>query len=131
MENKKVNLKTWIWIKIIPTILIFIYYHIRVKSNFTFLANIWLKYIIVACILISSVFVAKKREVIDEFAQENLYITDSICFKIAFCILGIIMLPMLFTLTSSIVIGYMVTGSLVFLTVFRAIIFCVIDQKGM
>ena len=73
-----------------------------------------------------------KKEVNDEMAITNLRRCDSICFKIAMVLIvciGFLAAILRFEISSEI-IGYMLMGTLVCISIIRVILFCIIDKKG-
>ncbi len=73
-----------------------------------------------------------KKEVNDEMAITNLRRCDSICFKIAMVLIvciGFLAAILRFEISSEI-IGYMLMGTLVCISIVRVILFCIIDKKG-
>jgi uncharacterized Tic20 family protein len=77
-------------------------------------------------------FYAKKKDLFDEFAKENLRRTDSICLKAAFALLVLITcICAVFVDSSRVFIGYCIVGSILLLTVLRAVVFSVFDKRGM
>ena len=83
-------------------------------------------------ILIASRERKYKKEMVDEFARTNLRRCDSICFKITMAaIVCIGFLSAILRLTvSSEIIGYMLIGLFVCVTIIRTVIFCIMDTKG-
>lgn len=135
MKNK-VTLKEILVSHIIVAILIAIYYWCWARNG-------WQEYyvsiqntvgIIAFFIFISlSIRMAKyKKEVNDEMAIANLRKSDSICFKIIIALIvciGFLSAILRFRISSEI-IGYMLMGVLVLISIIRFILFCVIDKKG-
>ena len=73
-----------------------------------------------------------KKEVMDEMAVTNLRRCDSICYKFliaAIVCIGFLSAILRFAISSE-VIGYMLMGALVLVSVIRMILFCYIDTKG-
>ena len=73
-----------------------------------------------------------KREVTDEMAITNLRKCDSICLKIITILIvciGFLAAILRFSVTSEI-IGYMLMGVVVCISIIRVILFCIIDKKG-
>lgn len=73
-----------------------------------------------------------KKEVMDEMAVTNLRRCDSVCYK--FLIISIVCIGFLSAILrfaiSSEVIGYMLMGILVLVSIIRTILFCYMDAKG-
>ena len=73
-----------------------------------------------------------KKEVNDEMAIANLRKSDSICLKITIALIiciGFLAAVLRFTISSEI-IGYMLMGVIVCISIIRVILFCIIDKKG-
>ena len=73
---------------------------------------------------------AKRRDIFDEFARENLKTTDTICLKIAYTLMVIAAVACIFSDFSGELAGYCIIISILLLTILRAVIFTVIDQKA-
>ena len=73
-----------------------------------------------------------KKEVVDEMAAANLKRCDSICYKILMVSIACIgfFAAFLRCAVSSEVIGYILIGTLVLISVIRTILFCYMDAKG-
>lgn len=76
-------------------------------------------------------YYAKRRDIFDEFARENLRTTDSICLKIACGVLVLAAVLCVFSDFSGIAVGYALLIGLLAMTVARAVLFTVIDKGGM
>ena len=74
---------------------------------------------------------AKKKKLFDEFARENLKMTDSICLKTAYALMVIAAPACVFADFSGIIAGYFVVGSILSIRISIAVMFAVIDKKGM
>ena len=73
-----------------------------------------------------------KKEVVDEMAAANLKRCDSICYKIVTVLIvciGFLSAILRFAISSE-VIGYMLMGVLVLISVIRTVLFCYMDAKG-
>ena len=73
-----------------------------------------------------------KKEVNDEMAIANLRKSDSICFKVlAVLIVFIAFLSAILRFNiSSEIIGYLLIGTIVIISIVRAILFYILDKKG-
>jgi len=129
-NDKKVNLRIWMSIKIIPSLFLFAYYWMCVNRKFQPIYTI-IQYALIGCILVFLLIIKNKRDVFDEFAKETLYVTDSICLKISYSIMGLILIPASFITPNGTIMGYLIAGGIVVLTIARAIIFCLVDKRGM
>ena len=133
MKSKKINLSVWMFLKVIPAILLVVYYWMCTVDGY----DLVFRYINGAIIAIAGIVVlgqisyAKKNKLFDEFGRENLKTTDSICLKIAFALMTIATLACVFADFSGIIAGYFVVGGILALAIIRAIIFTIIDKKGM
>ena len=73
-----------------------------------------------------------KKEVVDEMAAANLKRCDSICYKVltlSIVCIGFLSAILRFTISPE-VIGYMLMGMLVLMSVLRTVLFCYMDVKG-
>lgn len=73
-----------------------------------------------------------KKEVADEMAAANLKRCDSICYKVltvSIVCIGFLSAILSFTISPE-VIGYMLMGMLVLMSVLRTVLFCYMDVKG-
>ena len=133
MKNKTINLSVWMFLKAIPAALLLIYYWMCTIEGY----NPVLRYIHAVTLVKAGAIVwgqisyAKKQKIFDEFARENLKTTDSICLKIAYVLMVVATLACVFADFSGIIAGYFVVGGILLLTILRAVIFAVIDKKGM
>ena len=135
MKNK-VTLKEILVSHVIVAVLIAIYYWCWARND-------WHEYyvtiqntigILVFFLFISlSIRMARyKKEVNDEMAITNLRKCDSICFKITIALIvgiGFLSAILRFRISPEI-IGYMLMGVLVLISIIRVILFCIIDKKG-
>lgn len=132
MKSKKIDLKTWMFLKTIPALLLATYYWMCTREDF----KPSYSYIQYAFAGIAGIFVcfqiyyAKKKDIFDEFARENLKTTDSISLKIVYVLFIIISFICVFSDFSGELAGYCIVFSILLLTVLRAVIFSVIDEKG-
>ena len=135
MKNK-VTLKELLGTQIIISILIAIYYWCWARNDWhEYYVSIQNTVGIFAFFLFVSLAIrmAKyKKEVNDEMAVTNLRKCDSICFKIIIALIvciGFLSAILRFKISSEI-IGYMLIGVLVCISIVRVILFCIIDKKG-
>ena len=129
-NNKRINLRVWMIVKILPSLFLFTYYCMGVRRYFQPIYII-IQYALIGSIIIFLIIIRNKCDVFDEFARETLYKTDSICLNIAYIFMGFMLLPCLFITPNAIMIGYLIAGGIVVLSIIRTIIFCVIDSQGM
>ncbi len=134
--NKKVTLRELVGARIILAICIAAYYWCWARNDwqsyYTTITNTVGMFAILFFILIASRERKYKKEMVDEFARTNLRRCDSICFKITMAaIVCIGFLSAILRLTvSSEIIGYMLIGLFVCVTIIRTVIFCIMDTKG-
>ena len=133
MKNKTINLSAWMFFKAIPAALLVVYYGMCAWNGYDPI----IRYLHAACLTLAGALVlgqisyAKKHNIFDEFAKENLKTTDSICLKLAYVLMVIAALACVFADFNGIIAGYFVVGGIFLLTVLRATIFAIIDKKGL
>lgn len=134
--KKKVTLKELLGTQIIIAILISVYYWCWAKNNWhEYYVSIQNTVGIFAFFLFVSLAtrMAKyKKEINDERSITNLRNCDSICFKIIIVLIvciGFLSAILRFSISSE-MIGYMLMGVLVGISIIRVILFCIIDKKG-
>lgn len=125
----KVNLRVWMSVKIIPALLMFGYYWMCVRADFKPIYTV-IQYVLLGAMFAFLLVLKSKRDIFDEFAKETLYKTDSICLKASYIIMVIILIPSAFITPASEIIGYLIAGGIVVLTILRAVIFYTIDKRG-
>ena len=133
MKNKTINLSAWMFFKIVPAALLLVYYCMCTWNGY----DPVIRYFHAACLTMAGALVwgqisyAKKYNIFDEFARENLRTTDSICLKLAYALMVIAALTCVFADFNGLIAGHFVVGSIFLLAVLRATIFAVIDKKGL
>lgn len=133
MKTKKVNLKVWMFLKAVPAVFFLLYYWMCTRSDF----QPYYKYIQTVIFIITGLTVgfqieyARKKDIFDEFAKENLRFADSICLKVAFALLILTAIACIFPPVTAKTAGLCIAGGILLLAVLRAVIFFVIDRKGM
>ena len=73
-----------------------------------------------------------KKEIVDEMAAMNLKRCDSICYRILMVLIiliGFLSAVLRFAVSAE-VIGYLLMGALILMSVIRTILFCYMDAKG-
>ena len=135
MKNR-VTLKEILASHVIITILIAVYYWCWARNDWQeYYVSIQNTIGIIAFFLFVSLSIREvkyKKEVKDEMAITNLRKCDSICFKIITILIvciGFLSAILRFGISSEI-IGYMLMGTLVGISIIRVILFCIIDKKG-
>lgn len=134
--NKKVSMRELVGSRIVLAVCIAVYYWCWARNDwhsyYTSITNAVAAFAICFFVFLSVRERKNKKEVPDELAAANLRRCDSICLKIALtaivCI-GFLSAVLRFAVTAE-VIGYMLMGLLVCISVIRAILFCIMDTKG-
>lgn len=134
--NKKVTLRELVGSRIVLSICIAVYYWCWARNDwheyYTTITNTIGIFAFLFFVLLASRERRYKKECVDELALTNLRRCDSICFKITMtaiiCIgfLSAILRPAV----SSEIIGYMLMGFLICISIIRTIIFYIMDTKG-
>ena len=132
-KTKSINLRAWMFLKIAPAALLLLYYWMCARTDFH-ASYLYVQSAVLALaggLFAYQLYYAKRRDIFDEFARENLRTTDSICLKIACGVLVLAAVLCVFSDFSGIVVGYALLIGLLALTVARAVLFTVIDKRGM
>lgn len=132
-KTKTINLRAWMFLKIAPAALLLLYYWMCARTDFH-ASYLYVQSAVLALaggLFAYQLYYAKRRDIFDEFARENLRTTDSICLKIACGVLVLAAVLCVFSDFSGIVVGYALLIKLLALTVARAVLFTVIDKRGM
>ena len=132
-KTKTINLRAWMFLKIAPAALLLLYYWMCARTDFH-ASYLYVQSAVLALaggLFAYQLYYAKRRDIFDEFARENLRTTDSICLKIACGVLVLAAVLCVFSDFSGIVVGYALLIGLLTLTVARAVLFTVIDKRGM
>ena len=129
---KKVSLKVWMFLKVVPAVFFLMYYWMWTRRDFdtSYLYIQKVVFIIMGLTLGFQIGYAKKKDIFDEFAKENLKTTDSICLKVAYILMIITAISCVFPITTGKIAGYFICISILLLTILRASIFYFIDKKG-
>lgn len=132
MKIKRVNLKLWMFLKVVPAVFFLLYYWMCTRSDFQpFYRHIQTVIFIITGLTVGfQLEYARKKDIFDEFAKENLKTTDSICLKVAFVLMVLTAVACVFPPVTGKIAGYCITTGIVLLTILRASIFLVIDRKG-
>ncbi|WP_085876310.1 hypothetical protein [Peptoniphilus vaginalis] len=137
MKNK-VSIREVVATKIIIAILIAGYYWLWSRSDYQPEYQQFSSYwgFILFLMLIVHYFRVKKykKEYFDEFAEKNLHRCDSICLKI-FCVLIVIIAYLGGILghvngISTALMGWLIIGTVITITILRTIMFIIMDSKG-
>lgn len=132
-KTKTINLRAWMFLKIAPAALLLLYYWMCARTDFH-ASYLYVQSAVLALaggLFAYQLYYAKRRDIFNEFARENLRTTDSICLKIACGVLVLAAVLCVFSDFSGIVVGYALLIGLLALTVARAVLFTVIDKRGM
>ena len=132
-KTKSINLRAWMFLKIAPAALLLLYYWMCARTDFH-TSYLYVQSAVLALaggLFAYQLYYAKRRDIFGEFARENLRTTDSICLKIACGVLVLAAVLCVFSDFSGIVVGYALLIRLLALTVARAVLFTVIDKRGM
>lgn len=132
-KTKSINLRAWMFLKIAPAALLLLYYWMCARTDFH-TSYLYVQSAVLALaggLFAYQLYYAKRRDIFDEFARENLRTIDSICLKIACGVLVLAAVLCVFSDFSGIVVGYALLIGLLALTVARAVLFTVIDKRGM
>ena len=132
-KTKTINLRAWMFLKIAPAALLLLYYWMCARTDFH-ASYLYVQSAVLALaggLFAYQLYYAKRRDIFDEFARDNLRTTDSICLKIACGVLVLAAVLCVFSDFSGIVVGYALLIGLLTLTVARAVLFTVIDKRGM
>ena len=132
-KTKTINLRAWMFLKSAPAALLLLYYWMCARTDFH-TSDLYVQSAVLALaggLFAYQLYYAKRRDIFDEFARENLRTTDSICLKIACGVLVLAAVLCVFSDFSGIVVGYALLIGLLALTVARAVLFTVIDKRGM
>ena len=132
-KTKTINLRAWMFLKIAPAALLLLYYWMCARTDFH-ASYLYVQSAVLALaggLFAYQLYYAKRRDIFDEFARENLRTTDSICLKIACGVLVLAAVLCVFSDFSGIVVGYALLIGLLALTVARAVLFTVIDKRGL
>lgn len=134
--EKKVTLKELVGARIVVAICIAVYYWCWARNGwenyFTSIQNFTAIFAFLFFWFLAMREKKYKKEVMDEMADANLKRCDSICYKITLVLVVCIgfLSAILRLAVSSEVIGYMLMGVLVLMSIMRTILFCYMDAKG-
>jgi len=132
MGNRKISIRLWTGLRIIPVVFIFVNYHFSVQPQ---RSPVSVLVLFISMILIITVlfFLRRNREVIDESAKKALDRADALSYRIFFVYsVAVVLVGSTFIdKTNMKLMGYFIAVGLVIVTVIRTIIFCVLDSRGM
>ena len=134
--KKKVTLKELVAARIVVAICIAVYYWCWARNDWEdYFSSIQQCVAIFAFLFFCFLAVRErkyKKETVDEMAAANLKRCDSICYKITMVLIvciAFLSAILRFTISPEI-IGYMLMGVLVLISIIRTILFCYMDAKG-
>ena len=135
MKNK-VTLRELVGARIVLAVCVAVYYWCCARNGWeNYFTSIQNCVVIFAFLFFCSLAAREKKykkEVVDEMAAANLKRCDSICYKIlmvSIVCIGFLSAFLRFAVSSE-VIGYMLMGVLVLMSIIRTILFCYMDAKG-
>ena len=134
--NKKVTLGELLGARIVLAICIAVYYWCWARNGWEdYFSSIQQCVAIFALMFFCLLAVRErkyKKEIVDEMAAMNLKRCDSICYKILMVLIVLIgfLSAVLRFAVSAEVIGYLLMGALILMSVIRTILFCYMDAKG-
>ena len=133
MNSKTMNLRVWMFLKVAPAALFLVYYWMCTRETFHPAYPVIQTAVFAAAGALAAfqISYARRRDIFDEFARENLKTTDSICLKIAYILMILGAIVCIFSDFSGVIAGYCLLAGILLLTVCRAVLFTVIDKRGM
>lgn len=134
--NKKVTMRELVGVRIVLAVCIAVYYWCWARNDWhsyypTITNTVWI-FAFWFYVFLSLREKRYKKEVADELVVANLRRCDAICLKIsliAMVCIAFLCAIVRFTVTTE-VIGYLLMGLLVCLSVIRTILFSIMDAKG-
>ncbi|MCL2776044.1 MAG: hypothetical protein FWD71_22275 [Oscillospiraceae bacterium] len=130
MGNRKISIRLWTGLRIIPVIFIFINYHFSVQPRRS-PVSVLILFIVMIMIITVLLLLRRNREVVDESAKKALDRADAFSYRIFFMYSVAVVLVGSTFINNMKLMGYLVAGGMVIVTVIRTIIFCVLDSRGM
>ena len=126
--KETISLRAMMFVQAAVALLIPVYYIVMVTYRLR--SNVPLFLAIVLLLVIGRL--KKRTEAADEYAKQTLRIADSICFRLAVVLMGVILLPLLFMDGSpEWLAGGLLTMGIFLLILIRACVFAWIDRCGM
>lgn len=126
--KEMISLRAMMFLQAAVALLIPVYYFVMVAYRLR--SNVPLFLAIVLLLVIGRL--KKRTEAADEYAKQTLQIADSICFRLAVALMGVILLPFLFMDGGSEwLAGGLLTMGIFLLILIRACVFAWIDRHGM
>ena len=126
--KETISLRAMMFVQAAVALLIPVYYFVMV--TYRLCSNVPLFLAIVLLLVIGRL--KKRTETADEYAKQTLQIADSICFRLAVVLMGVILLPLLFMDGGpEWLAGGLLTVGIFLLILIRACVFAWIDRCGM
>ena len=126
--KETISLRAMMFVQAAVALLIPVYYFVMVTYRLR--SNVPLFLAIVLLLVIGRL--KKRMETADEYAKQTLQIADSICFRLAVVLMGVILLPLLFMDGGpEWLAGGLLTVGIFLLILIRACVFAWIDRCGM
>ncbi len=126
--KETISLRAMMFVQAAVALLIPVYYFVMVTYRLR--SNVPLFLAIVLLLVIGRL--KKRTEAADEYAKQTLRIADSICFRLAVVLMGVILLPLLFMDASpEWLAGGLLTMGIFLLILIRACGFAWTDRCGM
>mgnify|MGYP000111710978 FL=1 len=129
--QKKLNLRAWMFIKVLPAIVLVMYYWMITRYDFqiNFIAIQNIVFGFFGVFLYFLIFGKNNRDLEDEFAKHNIMRVNSFCLKISYLLFIVIALINATLELSTVVLGYFAVGSILILSIIRAIAFYILDTR--
>lgn len=126
--KETISLRAMMFVQVAVALLIPVYYFVMVTYRLR--SNVPLFPAIVLLLVIGRL--KKRTEAADEYAKQTLQMADSICFRLAVVLMGVILLPLLFMDGGpEWLAGGLLTVGIFLLILIRACVFAWIDRCGM
>lgn len=126
--KETISLRAMMFVQAAVALLIPVYYFVMVTYRLR--SNVPLFLAIVLLLVIGRL--KKRMETADEYAKQTLQIADSICFRLAVVLMGVILLPLLFMDGGpEWLAGGLLTMGIFLLILIRACVFAWLDRCGM
>jgi len=130
MDNRKINIRLWTGLRIIPVIFLFINYHFSVQPRHSPVSVSFL--FIMAVLMITVLLLLRRnREIVDESAKKALDRADALSYRTFFIYSVAVVLVGSTFINNMKLIGYLIAGGMVVIVIIRAVIFYILDSRGM
>jgi len=136
MENRKVSIRQWTKLQVVPAICLLVNYYMSVQWLDTTSAEADLRMnlirlAIMLLIIAALLLVRRKRDVMDESAKQVIDRANALSFKWFFMYSGAVALGASMIVENAKIIGYFIAGGFVATSIVRAVIVHVLDSRGM